>query len=308
MIVDECIAAETTIVIVTFESECEIQECLRSLDDSPVKVRVVVVDNASKDRTVESVRRIHPAVSVIEHSENRGFAAAANAGAALAATPRLMFLNPDTVVRPNAIDEMLSAAASNREFGFLAARTINADGTPNQSNQIAIPTLGRTVLFALALDAVNRRRQAFFHPQAIQASDGLHEVEAVTGAATMIRQELWRRLGGFDERFFLYDEDTDLCVRARSQGVRFAVVDRAEVVHHVGRSSRTGADRLVAILKARVAYHQKHLGPLRARAANLLVVFGVGLRALHEQVARSGKNGHRWQEAFDRRVEWALQK
>lgn len=208
-----------TVVIVTHNSGGQVEPALRALEPQLAGGdELVVVDNASSDDTASLVRRVAPRARVLEQGRNLGFAGAANAGAAAARTPLLFLLNPDAVPAPGCLDALRSAAAD--EPGWAAWQPL-----VTLPGGVAINTSGGVVHF-LGLSWAG----ACGEPVA-QAPPAPVEVGFASGAALVVRRESWERLGGFDERFFMYCEDLDLSLRLRLAGHGVGVVPGARVEH-----------------------------------------------------------------------------
>ena len=155
------------------------------------------------------------------------------------------------------------------------------------------------------------RGSRFFDPESLGGwkRDSVREVDAVTGCFLLIRRSLWNELGGFDEQFFMYGEETDLCLRARRAGHRSVICPDATLIHYGGRSERTRADKMIKLFKAKTQLFEKHWRPgarwfgdamLRAWAVTRLAATGV-LR-----LARPSYNDAHgvWREIWRRRAEW----
>jgi glycosyltransferase involved in cell wall biosynthesis len=197
---------------------------LRASDDLPA---VVVVDNGSSDGSCGRIRDVAPWVQLVALPTNVGFAAGMNAGiaAALAAMPEIEFvwvLNNDTIVDPFALSRMLALADSDDGIGLVGCRLVDADGS------------GRVQ--ALGGGSVNRwlgTTTAAVEPTA-------RGCDYLIGASVLVRRAVLEQVGGFDERFFFYLEDTDLSLRARRAGWRLAVAADAVVLHRGGASISGG--------------------------------------------------------------------
>ena len=208
-----------TVVVVTFDHRDVVVRCLDALRASlGPEDEVVVVDNASRDGTVEQIAATHPWVRVERSARNVGFGAACNRGARVAAGRHLVFLNPDTEPTPGWLDALLAGLRAVPDAGLATARLL-LPGAPAR-----IDAFGNDV----HLSGITPSR-GWGEPAS--RYDALEEVSAASGACLAISRELFGRLGGFDERLFLYFEDTDLSLRARLAGHRCVAVPDATVVH-----------------------------------------------------------------------------
>lgn len=204
-------ALPVSVVLVTYNSADVIGAALASLGDA---VEVVVVDNASRDDTVEIAREA--GVAVVACDDNKGFGTACNIGAAATTRPFLFFFNPDATVRPDTIARLCEAMQRHPEWVAVNPRILNGDGK-------------QFFRQASRLEPELAKRKA-----PLPQSD--REIKMVSGAALLVRRSAFDAIGGFDERIFLYCEDDDLALRLRNDGGRLGYVHDA-VVEHIGGGS-----------------------------------------------------------------------
>lgn len=295
--------ADLTIVLVTYNSADWVGRCLDSLpaalDD--LRAEVVVVDNASSDDSVAVVARHAPHARLLRNDVNVGFARAVNQGAAAGSAPWVLLLNPDMEARPGSLAELVAFARRNPGHGLYGGRTLTTDGELEPSSCWGLPTLWSTFCFATGLSTVFRHSRVF-DPEAIGGwqRDSVREVGMITGCLLLVDRELWSRLGGFDERYFVYGEDADLSARARALGARPVIDPAVEVVHAIGKSSTGTAGSKPLLLAGKITYARTHHGRLAPLGVGLLRA-GVGLRALG---ARLTGTGAKWLATWRRRDEW----
>jgi N-acetylglucosaminyl-diphospho-decaprenol L-rhamnosyltransferase len=258
------------IVIVNWNTGRHLADCLRSIvraDRSRLRVaRIVVVDNASTDRSCADLSTPGIPLTVVRNSRNRGFGAACNQGAAHGDGDLLLFLNPDTELYPDtlrAVGRFLRTPAA-RGAGICGGRMVDAHGHPAISCSRA-PTL--RVFFGKAT-GLDRLAPALFPPHHLRPAEltGSRPVDQVIGAFFLLRRTLFDRLGGFDERYFLYFEEADLARRARRSGFGSYYVHEARV-HHIGQvsSAQLGGGRLRHSLCSRTQYAFRHWPRSHAR-------------------------------------------
>jgi GT2 family glycosyltransferase len=208
-----------SVIIVCHNHREAIRRCLESLKQTDHHAfEVIVVDNASTDRSWDAVASGFPNVIAIRSELNLGFGGGCNLGARRAQGATLVFLNPDTVVEPAWITELLKPLDSRPRAGLVTAKILML------SDPMCINTCGNTVHFTgLTLcRGLGAARESFQKEE---------EVEAVSGAAFAIRREVFQSLGGFDEAMFLYMEDTDLSLRARLAGWESVYAPNSIVYH-----------------------------------------------------------------------------
>lgn len=254
-----------SVLIVTHNSAGEIGACLDALACWTRRTHeVILVDNASTDATLAAVRPF-ARVRVIANGENIGFAAAINQAGQLAQGRYLLLLNPDTVVHEGAIDRLASYLDSHPTAGICAPRVLDRDGRIRH-NCFAFETPWSMFWFGVGVGPLHRVRGWMLRRSGWDiTADAPQIVEAVTGAAMLVRRELFERLGGLDERFFMYCEDGDFCLRARRAGWQTLLVPEAVVTHLGGASTPDAAPRLNGmigehLLCSRYRYTQKYWG------------------------------------------------
>jgi len=225
---------ETTIVIVTYNSARTISKCLSAARQMVPGRNVVVVDNASLDSTVEDVRREH-GVSLVVSDRNLGFAKAANMGAEQADTPYILFLNPDAFCDASSFERVIQAVAELPRCGVAGVALVDPLNAPQPSAR-RFPTPFRLFLTRTGLaegrsrGVPNESVPGFVEPTVC---------DWVPGCFLLTRLDLFSALGGFDERFFLYYEEVDYCMRAKQAGWQTVWVPFMTVVHVGGESARS---------------------------------------------------------------------
>jgi GT2 family glycosyltransferase len=228
-----------SIAIVHYRTPDLLLSCLRSIDAFPpvISYEVMVVDNYSNDGTVDFIRNKYPKIALIENSDNRGFGRAANQAFAQSQAEFFLLLNPDISLGEGAIQHLLDGIQSNPSVGLCAPRLINPDGTLQYScrryHTLAAIVLRRTMLGRLFPNHKALRNYLMMDWDHSTA----REVDWVLGAAFMLRREAIPNGRVMDERYFLYFEDVDLCLRLRKAGWKVMYYPEAVMVHHHQRES-----------------------------------------------------------------------
>lgn len=247
------------IIIVTFNSTQEIDACLQSLvgHTEPFPTTITVVDNASEDGTADHVRRKWPSVKVIDSGGNIGFAKANNLGIRATDSDYVLLMNPDTVAPPGAIQALVRGLAAHPEAAIAGSRLLNERGFPELSWGVPITPWNelRVMLFSRLYHRKIRRIVRKMDRLSRQA----REVAWVSGACMVIRRPDLEAVGLIDERYFMYNEDVDLCVEMKKRGRTTLYVAGAEVLHYRGRSApkNPALERMRQL--SHVAYYEKHL-------------------------------------------------
>lgn len=272
---------EVRAVICTYNSAGEVPEAIAScLAQGLGPEQLTVVDNASRDATVAVVRARFPAVRVIEAGRNLGFGAAVNLGAKGAGGSELLILNPDARLESGALAAMLEALGARVERGAISPRVLRPDGRLDPACRRSFPTPG-VALWRLSGMSRLRPSSARFGAYNLThlPADRGQEVDSGTGACLLVRRDLFDRVGGFDEGYFMYGEDLELCWQLWAQGARVWYEPRAVVWHRKGSSSeRAALAMLVHFHRSMWRFYRLHY--LRGRQAWLapLVALGIGGR------------------------------
>jgi N-acetylglucosaminyl-diphospho-decaprenol L-rhamnosyltransferase len=240
------------VVVVSFEAR---ETLLAGLDvlraRASLPFELVVVDNASADGSADAVRARHPGALVVANTENVGFARACNQGWRASRAPLVLFLNPDAEVLPGAVETLASVLEGRPAVGAAGPRTRGFDGTIQVSTGPDLAPLAEVRQRRLVLGVARGEPAALADAESLHARE--HEPGWVSGSCLLARRTALEAVGGFDERFFLYEEDADLCRRLREAGWRVVFTPAAEVKHHLGRSMSKAPRR------ARLEYHRSHL-------------------------------------------------
>ena len=231
-------------VVVNYNAGNALAGCVASvLAEAPAEV--VVVDNDSSDGSVAALRGAHPEVTVVTAGDNLGYARAANLGIAATATPVVSVLNPDTVLRPGAAAAALGRFDREARVAAVGPTLLNPDGTVYPSAR-SVPSVADAVghgllWFVWPSNPFTRRYRQ------VDADAGRpRDVDWVSGAAVWLRRSALDQVGGWDERYFMYVEDVDLCWRLRRAGWRVVYEPGAVVEHLLGVSTAGAPYRMIA--------------------------------------------------------------
>ena len=303
-----------SIVIVSFNTVRELVSCLESIERSagslPHEVEVIVVDNASADGTVETVRARFPAVRMIANDANVGFPKANNQALPLARGEYVLFLNPDSELAPGTLERLVAALSGFPERAAVGPRVRKPNEFMSHNCARRLPTLW-TEFCDLSWLARIFPRSRLLAWKYYAGWDGTtdRDVECLLGAAMLCRTQQVRALGGFDESVPLYLDDMDLCRRLGDLG-RLRYLSGVPLLHHYSVSARKQPTALMKRLglQATYQYFVKHHGRRYARAY-VVIVASVGLASFPLGFVRLlggslKKARRRWDEArvF---VDWA---
>lgn len=251
-----------SIIIVTYNSARDIQPCLESIEErlKGVEYEVCVVDNASEDGSGELVRAAGGRTRLVSNSRNLGFSVGVNIGLANTSGRYVMWLNPDTRIMGGDVNELLLHFDREPAVGIIGPRLLNTDGAVQLSCR-SFPSYS-TALFnryslLTRLFPLNRYSRRYLHTDWDHQT--VREVDWVSGACLLHRRSLTDEIGGLDERFFMYMEDIDFCLRAHRAGWKVHYHPGLHVLHHIAGSSRQVPFSMVVELHKSIwSYYAKH--------------------------------------------------
>lgn len=248
---------QVSIVIVNYNGADAIVNCLASVFQhcETAKIEVIVVDNDSQDGSPELIAAKFPAVHLLRQAANVGFGTANNIGARQAQGQYLFLLNSDTLIQDNLLPVLINKLEASPQVGIVGPRLINLDGSFQLSTAYEIGLWGEW----RTLQEVRRYRQPANRPVLAQQYGTDQFVDIVVGAAMLMRRSHFLQLGGFDETFFMYFEESDLCQRFRDAGYQILYTPDAAIIHIGGYSVAQVADKMAAeYRRSQRYYYQKH--------------------------------------------------
>jgi GT2 family glycosyltransferase len=268
-----------SIVIVNWNSGRFLGNCVRSLLNNAAGSQIIIVDNASMDSSLDSVRESGENIMVIRNNRNAGFAAGCNLGWRSGLGTHILFLNPDTEAYPDSIACLERVLINDSSVWAVGGRLVSSSGRTGDYLR-PFPTVWRVAADALFIDELCRigRRS---HPPEI--STGPIEVDQPAAACLMISKAALEKIGGFDEAFYpAWFEDVDLCRRIRNEGGRILYQPAARFLHHGGSSlERLSRQAFLEYFHTnQIRYFQKHHGPQAASNVRRLVFCGMLLRSV----------------------------
>jgi len=256
-----------SVIIVNWNTKDLLCECVDSLTQALKKIdtEVFVVDNGSLDGSAAAVREKFPGVRLIENQVNIGFARANNQAISSSSGGYLLLLNPDTQVKDQAIERMLSFMNTHGEVGLVGVQLLNADGS--KQNSIAnFPSL--------ATELLNKSLLRWLFPKRFPGKEtdytGPIEVDSVIGACMMVRRKALEQIGLLDEKFFLFLEETDWCYRMKKAGWKIYHIPQAEILHFQGKSAEAEKGKArIEYYRSRYHYFRKNRGSFQTSALSV---------------------------------------
>lgn len=265
----EC-APLLSVIIVTYQSREDIGACLESIPREACgsRIEVIVVDNGSGDGTLSLIQQAYPHVIAISSGSNLGFSKANNLGYGLTHGQYILFLNPDTIVTQAALEHCLKRLRTEQDIGIISPKLVLCDGGMDLACRRSVPTVwdGLTRASGLARMFPKSRLCAGYNLTYLP-EDGTYTVGAVNGAFMMISRRVLTRIGLFDEQFFMYGDDLDLCLRCSLEGFKVVYDGRHSIIHLKGRSSSKEYRTMSkAIFTGTKQFYLKHFNRHNSRA------------------------------------------
>lgn len=261
-------------IIVSYKSLDNLKECIESLlRQTGVASEIVVVDNDSRDGTGQYLKQLD--IKSVLLNKNRGFGAAVNLGSKEAVYNHLFILNPDTIVPQDSLKRLFQFSESGKEYGVIAPALEYPDGRP----QISARKLPGRLDFLLSRGSplfrfgiTGEKKAGYIIPK----GDNPVKVPAVSATALLIKTELFNDIGGFDERFFMYMEDIDLCRRIKEKGFTVVLIPDVKIKHSWRKSSSkrpffTAYHHHLSVLKYFIKYDKNR--PIM----NIFLAFALGM-------------------------------
>jgi GT2 family glycosyltransferase len=279
---------DLTVAIVNYNAEQELARCLTSLLASSGlgSFEILVADNASTDGSLHMLEARFPGVRVFRSEENVGFARASNLCWREARSSLVLFLNSDTLVPEGALARLVEIARARPEVGVVGPRLRYEDGAIQMS-------FGKTLglgaeLMQKCWNTGYRRGRGPLRGAVEKEYARERSVDWVSGACLLTRRDLLETVSGFDENFFMYSEDVDLCLRIRALGATVLYTPDVEVVHLLGRSASRNRERvLFESHRSRLYFYQKHYGGLRVGLLKLYMAVKAGLACVFRPSERA---------------------
>ncbi|MGM1050169.1 MAG: glycosyltransferase family 2 protein [Bacillota bacterium] len=275
---------DISVLIVNYNT-CQLTvDCLHSVFASKTEYNfeVIVIDNHSKDKSVETILELFPQVTLIVNSDNNGFAKANNQGMDIAQGRYILLLNSDTVVLEDTLDIMITFMDKNPITGASGCKVLLPDGSLDKACKRGFPTPSASFYYAFGLSKLfpdkpryNQYQLGYLDP------DQEYPVDCLVGAFMMVRRETIEQVGGLDEEFFMYGEDIDWCYRIKEAGWGIHYYPLTHIIHFKGGSARRRPVKIIyEFHRAMILFHRKHYRERYNIFVNGTVYAGIGLKLI----------------------------
>lgn len=272
---------DISIVIVNYNVRDFLNNCLQSIykSETQLKYEIIVVDNNSTDNSIQYLKERYPQVKFIELKDNLGFSKANNIGIKEAKSKYVLILNPDTILYPDTLQTMYEYMEKHPEVALSGCKVLNADGTFQYSCRRGFPTPWASFTKLFGLQSLFPKSKIFAkYNQTFKSIDETYYIDAVIGAFMFARLDKINEIGGFDEDFFMYGEDIDLCYRIYQTGSKIAYVHTTSIIHFKGESTRRSSiNEIKHFYEAMEIYVKKHYS--NSKLFLFLLKLGITLRS-----------------------------
>ncbi len=274
---------DVSVIIVNYNSFHLLDECLDSLFlfNKEIQLDVIVVDNNSTEGDVESITSKYSAVSLIKNDKNIGFAAANNLALKIVKGKYTLFLNNDTVFKNNIIEKVFAFAEAMKQPVFAGCQLLNADIT-KQESVVDFPSLWNTITENFFLYKVFKRSKLFnkYYQNYNDYHDAI-EADVIRGAFMFCPTKQILELNGFDDRFFFYSEETDLCYRFKKSGGKIFFLPDIKLIHYGGETTDKNLwFKYKNQTTGKIQFYQKHFKGFKFLSVIIVHFIGLLLRGV----------------------------
>ena len=273
---------KVSVLIVSYNVKQYIVHCIDSIkkSDYSEKIEIIVVDNNSYDDSINEIKAKFNNVICIQNESNIGFGKAVNQAAKVATGEYYLILNPDTIIEESTISTFVDYLEKNQNIGMVGPKILNSDGSLQRGSKRSFPTIGVALPKILGFDKLfPKSRRAGRYNLNYLNPDKTHKVDAISGSCMFIRSELFKTIGGFDERYFMFGEDLDLCYQVYQQKYEVHYLPATHIMHFQGESVKSAPyDSLNAFYQAMILFSEKHFSKSRNILTKSVIRTGIFIR------------------------------
>ena len=233
-----------SIIIVNYNTSHFINQTIRSIKKSTLDIdyEIIIVDNNSNDQSIDLIKKQFTKVKLIENPSNYGFSKAVNIGVSNSQGKFILILNPDTILKENTISELYKTLINDSNIGVVGGKILDCNGKFQLSSRRAFPSFLTSLFHVTGLSYLFPKTKLFGkYNYTYKSSSCSHYVDAISGACMMFSRKLFNQLSGFDERYFLFFEETDFCRETQKLGKKVFYNGKAETIHYRGESMKTAS-------------------------------------------------------------------
>ncbi len=273
---------DLSIIIVNYNTKLLIEQCLHSIKkaDRNLDCEIIVIDNNSTDGSKEYLSQKFPEIKYVFNNDNLGFARACNQGFKISSGNYILFLNPDTIIPETCLNDCIQFFEIHSDTGALGVRMVNGNGKFLKESKRGTPSPAASFykLFGLAaIFPTSKMFAKYYHGDLSETEN--NPVEVLSGAFMMVKREVFEKLNGFDEDFFMYGEDIDLSVRVRQSGYQNYYLGKIEIIHLKGGSTIHDRKYVEDFYSAMTLFVKKHYAH-KSAAWTFFLNAGIAFRKL----------------------------
>ncbi len=260
---------DLSIIIVNYNVKEFLQNLIHSIEKATLNItkEIIVVDNASDDGSNEFIKNNFPQIKLIANNKNLGFGKANNLGLKETLGKFILLINPDTIVAEDTLEKMIEFFRKNPEAGLAGCKILNPDGTLQLACRRSFPGPWTSLTKVTGLSSLFPQSKIFARYNLTYLDENQsYEVDAISGSFMMMRREVYEKVGGFDEQFFMYGEDLDICYRIQKAGFKVFYVHTTQIIHYKGESTKRSS-----LDETKVFYHAMHLFVKKHFSSSFLV-------------------------------------
>ena len=279
---------DLTIIIVNYKSWEKLKLCLKSIQNqSQINIQIIVVDNFSNDNRLKDFQNKHKQVNWIENKNNLGFAKACNIGALQAESKWLLFLNPDTILDTNSLSSLITYSNSNNEHRLIGIKQLNQNGSNTNAYGLFLDKWTITGFFRI----FNRMLRGLTYEK--MNAEEISSPDWISGSFVLLRKIDFLKLDGWNEKYWMYYEDMDLCKRAKHLNLKVSLFNNWKCIHFHGESSRKNKTITIItkteVIKSSHIYIQNHFKHFNALSLHLTLIILRFVNLLFGQIVSSTK-------------------
>jgi GT2 family glycosyltransferase len=260
---------DLSIIIVNYNVKEFLQNLIHSLEKASLNItkEIIVVDNASDDGSNEFIKNNFPKIKLIANNKNLGFGKANNLGLKETLGKFILLINPDTIIAEDTLEKMIEFFRINPGAGLAGCKILNPDGTLQLACRRSFPGPWTSLTKVTGLSSLFPQSKIFARYNLTYLDENQsYEVDAISGSFMMMRREVYEKVGGFDEQFFMYGEDLDICYRIQKAGFKVFYVHTTQIIHYKGESTKRSS-----LDETKVFYHAMHLFVKKHFSSSFLV-------------------------------------
>lgn len=283
------VLSKISVLIVSYNVKQYIVHCIDSIKRSDYKgeIEIIIVDNNSFDGSLKEIKSKYADIIDIQNTENVGFGKAVNQAAKIATGNYFLILNPDTIIEEGTITTFVNYLENNSNVGMVGPKIVNSDGSLQKGCKRSFPTISVALPKILGLDKIlpNSKWVGRYNLNYLDA-DEIHKVDAISGSCMFVRSGLFNKIGGFDEQYFMFGEDLDICYQVYQNEFEIQYLPTTQIMHYQGESVKTAPfDSINAFYNAMILFSDKHFSKSKGILTKIFIRSGIFIRKIFSMIS-----------------------